>query len=362
MSRRDTHPVGRTRGSESEEARNRPHPDDSRKPGSPAKVSRASWRHVGRKTVRKFFQDQCTDLAASLTYYSVLALFPALVALMSLLGVFGQGQKSVDALLSIISDVGGSSVADSIRPTLESLSQAPGAGLALGLGLAGALWSASGYVNAFGRAMNRIYEISEGRPIWKLRPIMLLITALLVVLAAVALLILVLSGPIAQSIGDSLGLSSTAVLIWSIAKWPVLLLLVILIVAILYYTTPNVKPPKFTWLSVGAVLAILVWILASAAFAFYVLNFSNYNKIYGSLAGVIVFFLWLWITNLSLLFGAELDAEIERVRELQAGIPAEEIIQLPARDTSKIKKDEQKDAEHAQQGRKIRRDHEQGKS
>ncbi len=349
--------TGRGDGSEAEESQARPHPEDSRKPDSPGKLSGASWKHVGRKTLGEFSLDQCTDLAAGLTYYAVLALFPALIALMSLIGVFGQGPKSVDTLMGIVSDVAGSSVADKISPTVESLSQTPGAGLALLIGLAGALWSASGYVGAFGRAMNRIYQVTEGRPVWKLRPVMLLVTAVLVVMVAASLLILVVSGPVTQAIGDTLGLGSTVVLVWRIAKWPFLLLLVVLVVAILYYTTPNVKPPKFKWMSIGALVAIVVWIVLSALFAFYVANFSSYNKTYGALAGVIVFLLWLWLTNLSLLFGAELDAEIERGRELQAGIEAEEDIQLPARDTTNIEKAEAKHDKDLEQGRKIRDHH-----
>ena len=181
--------------------------------------------------------------------------------------------------------------------------------------------------------MNRIYEVEEGRPIWKLRPVMLLVTLVAVVLVALVALALVVTGPAAQAVGDAIGLGSTAVLVWNIAKWPVMLVVVVLIVALLYYATPNVKQPKFRWISVGALVAIVVWVLASAAFGFYVANFSSYNKTYGSLAGVIVFLLWLWITNLALLFGAELDAELERGRELQAGVAAEETVQLPPRDT-----------------------------
>ena len=167
--------------------------------------------------------------------------------------------------------------------------------------------------------MNRIYEVGEGRPIWKLRPVMLLVTLVTVVLVAVVALGLVVTGPAAQAVGDAIGLGSTAVTVWNIAKWPVLLAVVVLIVAMLYYATPNVQQPRFRWISVGALVAILVWVVASAAFGFYVANFSSYDKTYGSLAGVIVFLLWLWITNLALLFGAELDAELERGRELQAG-------------------------------------------
>lgn len=333
----------------------RPHPDHDAKPQSPADLTKPSWRHVLRKTVREFSSDQCTDLAAGLTYYAVLALFPAAIALLSLVGLFGQQRQTVDTLLGILSDVGAGSAAETLRPTLESLSSASGAaGLALVVGLGTALWSASGYVGSFGRAMNRMYEIREGRPFWKLRPVMLLVTLVAVVLAALVALALVLTGPAARAVGDAVGLGSTAVLVWDIAKWPVMLVMVVAIVAILYYATPNIRQPTFRWISVGAVVAILVWLLASAAFGFYIANFARYNKTYGALAGVVVFLLWLWITNLALLFGAELDSELERGRELQAGMPAEETLQLPPRDTRGIDKADHQAQLDAQRGRRLR--------
>jgi membrane protein len=210
-------------------------------------------------------------------------------------------------------------------------------------------------VGAFGRAMNRIYEIREGRPFWKLRPLMIVITLAAVILAGLVAIGLVVSGPLARAIGDAIGLGQTAVTGWNIAKWPVLLGLAALVVAILYYATPNVKQPKFRWISVGAAVAIITWVIASALFGLYVSQFSNYNKTYGSLAGVIIFLLWLWITNLALLFGAELDAEMERGRQLQAGIPAEHELQLPARDTRVIDKTDAKDARDIEQGEQLRR-------
>ena len=339
---------------EGDERQDGPDPEDSRKPTELGDISKQSWKYIVKKTLREFSDDECTDLAAALTYYSVLALFPALLALVSLLGVVGQAQKSVTAIEDILKPLVSDKMINTLDPVLTQLASSQGAGLAVILGLVGALWSASGYVGAFGRAMNRMYEIKEGRPIWKLRPVVLLVTLIAVLLSAVVLLILVVSGPIAQSLGDYIGLGSTAVLVWQIVKWPVLALAVMLVVAILYYATPNVKQPKFRWISVGAAVAIVVWVLASVAFGFYVANFSSYNKTYGSLAGVIVFLLWLWITNLALLFGAELDAELERGRELQAGLPAEETIQLPPRDDTKIEKARKKEQEDIAQAREIR--------
>jgi len=196
-----------------------------------------------------------------------------------------------------------------------------------------ALWTASAYVGAFGRAMNRVYEQEEGRPVWKLQPLQIVLTLAGLIVAAAVAFMLAVSGPVARAIGDAIGAGNAALTIWSIAKWPVILLLVVVSVAILYHATPNVKHPKLRWMSVGASLAIMTWIGASLLFGVYVANFGGYNKTYGALAGVIVFLLWLWITNLALLFGAELDAERERSRELRAGLPAERDLQLEPRDT-----------------------------
>lgn len=338
-----------------DEARRQPDQDpDAGKLESPTDLAGASWAYVLRKTVREFVHDQCTDLAAALTYYSVLALFPAAVALTSLLGLIGQGTTAVDEVLGVLDDLGGGSLVATIGPTLEDLAESQAAGLGLLLGLLGALWSASGYVGAFGRAMNRVYEVAEGRPIWKLRPWNLLLTIALVVLAAAVLALLVLTGPVAQAVGDAIGLGSTTILAWQVTKWPVLLGLVVLIVALLYYATPNVKQPKFRWVSVGAVLAIVVWMVLTALFGLYVAHVSSYDRTYGALGSVIVFLLWLWLTNLALLLGAELDSELERGRELQSGLKAEEVLQLPARDTRGIDKARRTRAEDVGRGRALR--------
>jgi membrane protein len=332
-----------------------PSPEDPRKPDDPGDLTTPSRKFILKNTAREFMADECTDIAAALTYYAVLSLFPALLALVSLLGVFGQGEETTGTLLDMVRGLGAGSVVDNtIAPVVTQLVQSQAAGIALVIGLLGALWSASGYVNAFSRAMNRVYEVDEGRPVWKLRPAMLLVTAVLLLLVAVTGVALVVSGPLAETIGGVIGLGDLAVTIWSIAKWPVLLAIVILTVAILYHSTPNVRQPKFRWISIGAVVAILTWIAVSLAFGFYVANFGSYNKTYGALGGVIVFLLWLWITNLALLFGAELDAETERGRELQAGIVAEETIQLPPRDTAKSEKDAAKEAKQVAEARELR--------
>jgi membrane protein len=347
-----------TRTSTRSEARHEAATESDAAPDSPAELTRPSWLYVLRKTAREFSRDQCTDLAAALTYYAVLALFPALIALLSLVGLVGQGPSTVKTITDVLSQVGAGSIADTLSRPLQDISNAPSkAGIALVIGLLTALWSASGYVGSFGRAMNRMYEIEEGRPVWKLRPVQLLVTLVSVVLAALVAIALVVTGPAAQAVGDAVGLGSTAVLVFSIVKWPLMLVVVIAIVALLYYATPNVKQPHFRWISVGAAVAIVVWIVASAAFGLYVATFASYDKTYGSLAGIVVFLLWLWLTNLALLFGAELDCELERGRELQAGLPAEDLLQLPPRDTRGLRKQERKREQDIARGRELRESH-----
>jgi membrane protein len=331
-----------------------PAPDDPSKPDSPTDLSKPSVFYVLRKTAREFSTDQCTDLAAALTYYAVLSLFPALVVVVSLLGVFGQGQRTSDAVLQIVGDLGPASAVDTLREPIQQLVEAPSAGLALVVGVLGALWSASAYVGAFGRAMNRIYEVDEGRPVWKLRPTQLLLTFVGLILAAAVAFMLAVSGPIASAVGGALGLGQAAETVWNIARWPVVLVFAALAVATLYYAAPNVQQPRFRWISIGAGIAILVWVIASVLFGVYVGNFGSYNKTYGALAGVIVFLLWLWITNVALLFGAELDAELERGRQLQAGIPAERNLQLPPRDSQVADRNDAKEEQDVERGRALR--------
>ena len=340
-----------TRAADREHA---PSPEDGRKPDAPAELTRPSWAYTGKAAWAEFSRDQCTDLAAALTYYSVLALFPGLLAVVSLLGIFGQGPSTTQTMLDIIRQIGQGNAAEQLRGPLDQMTQTGAAGFALVFGLLGALWSASGYVGAFGRALNRIYQIEEGRPAWKLRPQQLLITVVCVLMAALVLVGLVLSGTVARSVGNAIGLGSGAVTVWNIAKWPVILVVVIALVALLYYSTPNIKQPKFRWISVGASIAIVTWVVASVLFGLYVSAFGHYNKTYGSLAGVVVFLLWLWITNLALLFGAEVDSELERARELQSGIEAEEVLQLPPRDTRGSDKRRAKARQRVEAGRALR--------
>src|SRR6187402_1492692 len=334
--------------------RTAPPPNDPRKPDSPSDLTPGSWWYAVKQAWAEFRRDECTDLAAALTYYAVLSMFPALLAMVALVGVFGQGESTTETLLDLVERIGQQDAVDQLRQPITQMSETNAAGFAFAFGLVGAVWSASGYVGAFGRAMNRIYEVDEGRPFWKLRPLNLVITVVTVVLAAVVLLGLVLTGPFARELGDTLGIGETTVTLWNIVKWPILLIVVTFLVAILYYATPNVRQPKFRWVSVGAGFAIVVWILASLVFGVYVANFGSYNETYGSLAGVIILLLWLWLTNIALLLGAEVDAELERSRQLQAGIEAEEVLQLPPRDTRRSESEAAKLDEQVAQGRALR--------
>ena len=331
-----------------------PDPEDPRKPDSLGDITKPSWKYIALKTVREFTADQATDLAAALTYYGVLAVFPALLAFVSILGLFGDANETTNALLDLVGGLVPSTTLEAVKEPILAITSAPAAGLALVVGIGGALWSASGYVGAFARAMNRIYAIQEGRPVWKLRPITLLVTVLAMLVAVSAAVLLVISGPIAENVANVLGVGAVGLTIWNIVKWPILAFLAVLVIAVLYYATPNVKQPKFRWMSLGALVALVVWVVASVGFAFYAANFSSYDETYGAIGGVIVFLLWVWISNIALLFGAELDAELERGRELQAGIAAEEHIQLPPRDTAVSDKAAAQHEKDITRGRAIR--------
>lgn len=304
----------------------------------------SGWKLVAKRALHSFGEDKCTDLAAGLTYYAVLSIFPALIALVSLLGVFGQGQQTTQAFLDIAVDLGADPSSQGytfVQDFVAKQQQSSAAGLALVVGLLGALWSASNYVNAFSRTMNSIYEVKEGRPVYVARPLMVLITA--IVLAAVVALALafVLTGSVADAVLGRIGLGETAITVWNWAKWPVAALVVVLVIRLLYWATPNVKLPR-RLLSPGAVLAFLVWVLATAAFGLYIAFAGNYSATYGSLAGVVIFLLWLWLTNTVILLGAEVDAAVLRVRNLHDGAPVEDEFDLPVRSEKNIAKAEGK--------------------
>ncbi|HSO98759.1 MAG TPA: YihY/virulence factor BrkB family protein, partial [Solirubrobacteraceae bacterium] len=275
-----------------------------------------------KRTVREFRHDNVTDWAAALTYYGVLAIFPAIIALVSILGLIGQ--SVTQSLVNNLGKVAPGPARQIFTSAVNNLQHGRGtAGLLLIVGLAGAIWSASGYISAFMRASNSIYDIKEGRPIWMTIPIRVVVTVVLLLMLAVSAVAVVLTGGLAKQVGNLVGLGSTALQVWDIAKWPVLLIVVSLMFALLYWSAPNVKQAGFRWVSPGGLFGVLIWVIASALFAFYVANFSSYNKTYGSLAAIIVFLVWLWISNIALLLGAELNAEMERGRQIEAGHPPE---------------------------------------
>jgi membrane protein len=288
-----------------------------------------------KRTIKEFKEDNVTDWAAALTYYGVLAIFPAIIALVSILGLIGN--SATQPLLDNLGKVAPGPAKDIFTSAIMNLQKSQGAaGIAFIIGLALALWSASGYVAAFMRASNAIYDIGEGRPVWKTLPVRVGVTLVLLLLLAVTAGGIVLTGGLAKEVGNLVGVGEDAVKVWDIAKWPVLLLIVSIMFSILYFAAPNVRHPKFRFVTPGGLLAVLVWIIASAAFAFYVANFGSYNKTYGALAGVIVFLMWLWISNIAVLLGAELNAERERGRQIEAGHPADKEPFVEPRDTRKL--------------------------
>ncbi len=297
--------------------------DEARAPEKPTRLSRRSWGGVLKRTLREFKQDNLTDLAAALTYYGILAIFPAVIALISIVGLVGH--SATQTLISNLDKLAPGTARQVFTSAIQGLNKSRGAaGVLFIIGILGALWSASGYVAAFMRASNQIYDIEEGRPFWMTIPVRFAVTVAMVLLLVMSALAVVITGGLAGRVGDLLGVGSTAVQVWDIAKWPVLLLVVSFMFSILYWASPNVKQPGFRWISPGGVLAVATWVIASGVFALYVSNFSSYNKTYGTLAGVIIFLVWLWISNVAILLGAEFNAELERGRLIEAGHPADE--------------------------------------
>ncbi|MFD9516332.1 YihY/virulence factor BrkB family protein [Streptomyces sp. NPDC059979] len=301
-------------------------------PDRPSELPARSWKAVLRGTFKEFRNDELADRAAALTYYGVLALFPALLVLVSLLGL--AGESTTARLLDNLQQLTPGSARDVITNAVEQLQGRSGVGSLMAIvGLVVALWSASGYVAAFIRSANAVYDIPEGRPVWKVLPLRLALTVTLMVLACASALIVVFTGGVAQRVGTAVGIGDSALRVWSIAKWPVLVLLVTIMIALLYWAAPNATGRGFRWVTPGSFLALLIWMLASGGFAFYVANFASYNKTYGTVAGVIVFLVWLWITNLAILLGLEFDAELARQRAIAGGLPEDEEPYVRPRET-----------------------------
>ncbi len=298
------------------------------------------WWPVLKRTVAEFKEDNLTDWAAALTYYSVLAIFPALIVLVSILGLVGE--SATQPLIDNLGTVAPGPAKEIFTSAIENLQGDQGAaGVLFVIGLLGALWSASGYVAAFMRASNAIYDIEEGRPIWKTLPVRVSLTLVLLTLLAISTIAVVLTGGLAERVGDLIGVGGTAVDVWNIAKWPVLVVVVSLMFALLYWAAPNVKHPGFRWISPGGLLAVVGWLIASGAFALFVSNFGSYNKTYGALGGVVVFLVWLWISNIVILLGAEFNAELERQRAIEDGMrPPDKEPFVEPRDTRKMEHQE----------------------
>ncbi|MGQ4351107.1 YihY/virulence factor BrkB family protein [Streptomyces sp. SAS_275] len=301
----------------------------------PARLTARSWWAVSWRTAKEFQDDELSDRAAALTYYGVLSLFPALLVLVSLLGVMGQ--RVTNRLLDNIGDLAPGPVRQILQDAVTQLGRSGGTGSVLAIvGLCAALWSASGYVGAFIRTSNAVYDLPEGRPVWKVTPLRLALTVTLMLLLSASAVIVVFTGPLAERAGTTIGLGDAAITVWSVAKWPVLLVLVQLMIALLYWAAPNVHGHGFRWFSPGSVIATLIWLAASAGFAVYAAGFASYNKTYGALAGAIIFLVWLWLTNLAILLGLEFDAELARQRAIGSDgrLPTEEPYVEP-RDTRK---------------------------
>jgi membrane protein len=302
----------------------------------PTHLSTRSWVGVLKRTATEFREDNLTDWAAALTYYAVLSIFPGLIVLVSILGLIGE--SVTQPLIDNLGSVAPGPAKDIVTSAIENIQSNQGAaGVFFVIGLAVAIWSASGYIGAFIRAANAIYDIDEGRPIWKTLPLRLGLTVLLMLLTAITAFAVTLSGGLAQEVGNLVGVGDTAVDVWNLAKWPVLLLFVSFLFAVLYWAAPNVKQPGFHWITPGGLLAVVGWVIASLAFAFYVSNFGSYNKTYGALAGPIVFLVWLWISNIMILLGAEFNAELERGRAIEGGMrPEDKEPFVEPRDTRKL--------------------------
>jgi membrane protein len=284
----------------------------------------STWREVVARSVKGFMTHNCADWAAALTYYGVLALFPSAVVIVALVGLVSEGGRTIDTITTLGRDIGAGSVvaSDGFTNALKGVvDQRSSAKVLLSAGLGAALWSASGYVGAFTRASNAIYRIEEGRPFYKLRPQQLALTAVALILMAVVATTLIVSGPVADAVGNALHLGSAPRIAWSIAKWPMLVAIMILLLSLLFWIAPNVRQPRFRWLTVGGAVALISWAIASIAFGFYVSNFGSYDATYGSLGAIIAFLVWLFLSNCALMFGVEINAELQQGRAIQGGAP-----------------------------------------
>jgi membrane protein len=298
-------------------------------------TDQTGWWQIVRRAVRQIKPDAVPDRAATLTYFGVLAIFPAVLVLVSLLGLVGP--DSAQRFLDNVRSVAPGGVTDFLSSIIDQVQgNAGAAGAAAIVGILVALWSASGYIAAFMRAANAIFGVPEGRPFWKTIPVRVLTTVLVVVLLIVCVVIVVVTGPIADKVGTLIGVGDTLQWVWAIAKWPVLVIIVALLFSLLFGATPNVRYGRFRVLTVGGVVAVLTWLIASGLFGVYVSFSGSYNKTYGPLATVIVFLVWLWISNIAILLGLEVDSERMRDRAIRAGAPDDLEPYVRVRDTRKM--------------------------
>lgn len=330
-------------------------PQNTSEPETPAEIDGSSWRLAVRRALRAFGVDECPDVAASLTFYAVLALIPATMVSFSIVSLLGRGEETARVVGDVVGALMPDVSAESVRDGIAVIVDARLSGILLVFALSLTLWAVARYVAALGRGMNRIYGVAEGRPVWRLKSGQLLIALVVIVCSALILAILTFTDAVAEAVGQSMGLEDATLLVWRIVRWPLLTAIVVFVLAFLYYSSPNVKPARFRWMSLGAAAALAVLLIASLGFWLYVANFADYDRLYGAFAGVIVFALWLWIANMAILVGAEFDAEVQRVRQLLAGVPAETQVQVPLRDARRIAQSVRSDLEEEAKARRIRR-------
>lgn len=336
-------------------------PASARLSRSPADLDARSWKFVVRRVVRGFGVDGCPDIAASLTFYASLALIPAVMVFVSLIGILGREGETLRLIEDVTRALAAPESAHVLADVLDELAESSVAAVALVAGLVLTVWAGARYVASLGRGMNRVYGVEEGRPLWRLKFTQVWVTVVMLISVFAASVFFAISGPVAEAIGESLGIGESVRAGWTVIRWPVLAIIVVFVVAFLTYFAPNVKHPRFRWMSIGAAASILVLIAATLLFALYLANFAHYELIYGSLTTIIVFLLWLWFANMALMVGVELDVAIERARELRAGTPAEKGVQLPLRDTDRIRRSARRDREERAEARRLRTGDEDGR-
>lgn len=282
-----------------------------------------------KRTLVAFYDDQMTHHAAALTYYALMSLLPTMLLCVSLLGLLGQYPATYDAILDYLRDLVPQSTLGAVDAALRGALRSEGtAAGALAVSVLVALYGTTGLLEAARRALNVVFDARQGRSFLRRKATDVASTVVLVGLILVTLVFVFVGGGLARDIFDALGLGSTAVSAWRAARWPAAYLVATLVFAFLYYVTPDVKQRAFHWITPGAVVGVALWLLASIGFSLYLSHFTSFNATYGSLGAALVLVVWLWLTNVALLFGAELNAEIEREKELSEGVPASETLAL----------------------------------